>query len=73
MNQKAPLYHDDKILKYEEVFRSACPMPTKELAESVLNSIRSQHRSEYGWVELDAYIEETEDGFIAVRNHAQYL
>lgn len=73
MNQKAPLYHDGKILKYEEVFRSAYPMPTSELAESVLNSIRSQHSSEYGWVELNAYIEETKDGFIAVRNHAQYL
>ena len=47
--------------------------PTKEAAEAVLNSIRSQHSSTYGRVEIDARIEPYENGFIAVRHHAQYL
>ena len=69
----APMYHDGKILKFEEIFRSPYPMPTKEAAEAVLNSIRSQHSSTYGRVEIDARIEPSENGFIAVRHHAQYL
>lgn len=69
---KAPMYHDGKRLNYEEIFRSAFPRPTEDSARAVLESIRSQHSSTYGWVELDARIEETPAGFVAVRHHAQY-
>ena len=69
---QAPKYYDGKALKYEETFRSAFPKPTKELAEKVLDSIREVHDSAHGWLELDARIEETPEGFIAVRHHAQY-
>lgn len=68
----APMYHDGKQLKFEEVFRSPFARLTKESAQEVLNSIRAAHDSVYGWVELDAWIEETSQGFVAVRHHAQY-
>lgn len=69
---KAPMYHDGKQLKFEEIFRSPFARPTKESAQEVLNSIRATHSSTCGWVELDARIEETSQGFVAVRHHAQY-
>ena len=69
---KASMYHDGKQLKYEETFRSAYARPTEKSAREVLESIRSQHSSAHGWVELDARIEKTPAGFIAVRHHAQY-
>ena len=70
--KKTPLTHDGKDLKFEETFRSAFPKPTRELAENVLEEIRNQHNSAYGWVEIDSRIEETPAGFVAVRHHAQY-
>ena len=69
---KAPMYHDGKRLNYEEIFRSPFPRPTEDSAREVLESIRSQHSSIYWWVELEARIERTSDGFVAVRHHAQY-
>lgn len=68
----APKYYDGKELKFEEIFRSPFARPTRESAEQVLESIRDAHNSAHGWVELDARIEETPNGFIAVRHHAQY-
>lgn len=69
---KAPMYHDGRQLKFEETFRSAFARPTEESAREVLEAIRSQHSSAYGWVELDARIEKTPAGYVAVRHHAQY-
>lgn len=69
---KAPKYHDGKQLVFEERFHSAFPQPTEKDARKVLDAIRSAHSSAYGWVELDAYIERTYDGYVAVRHHAQY-
>lgn len=69
---KAPYTHDGKQLRYEETFRSAFARPTEEAAREVLNAIRSQHDSTRGWVELEARIEKTSKGFVAVRHHAQY-
>lgn len=69
---KAPMYYDGKQLRFEEIFRSPFARPTKESAQEVLNSIRAAHNSAYGWVELEARIEETSQGFVAVRHHAQY-
>ena len=69
---KAPMYNDGKQLKFEETFRSPFARPTKESANAVLESIRAAHSSIDGWIELDARIEETSEGFVAVRHHAQY-
>lgn len=69
---KAPKYHDGKTLNYEETFRSPFARPTRKAAEAVLDSIRSAHNSANGWVEIEARIEETPSGFVAVRHHAQY-
>lgn len=69
---KAPMYYDGKLLTYEETFRSAFARPTEESARKVLESIRNQHSSAHGWVELDARIEKTPAGFVAVRHHAMY-
>lgn len=69
---KAPMYHDGKQLVFEETYRSSYANPTKESAQKVLDSIRAEHDSAHGWVELDARLEETPQGFIAVRHHAQY-
>ncbi len=69
---KAPMYHDGKKLNFEETFRSPVARPTEESARKVLDSIRAEHNSAYGWVELDARIEKTPTGFVAVRHHAQY-
>ncbi len=69
---KAPMYDDGKQLKHEEIFRYPCARPTEESAIKVLESIREQHSPANGWVELDARIEKTSAGFVAVRHHAQY-
>ena len=69
---KAPMYHDGKQLKFEETFRSPFARPTEKSAQEVLDSIRAAHNSAHGWVELDARIEKTSQGFVAVRHHAQY-
>lgn len=69
---KAPMYYDGKKLKFEEIFRSPVASPTVKSALKVLNSIRTEHNPAYGWVELEARIEQTSQGFIAVRHHAQY-
>lgn len=61
-----------KNIIFEETFRSVFPQPTRKAAERVLNSIREAHPNHCGWVELDAYIESTPDGYIAVRHHAKY-
>jgi len=69
---KAPKYHDGKQLKFEETFRSPFARPTEESAQQVLESIRDVHDFAHGWVELEARIEKTPNGFVAVRHHAQY-
>lgn len=61
-----------KTLVYEETFRSGFPVPTQEEANRILNEIREIHSSLYGWVELEAYIDPTPEGYVAVRHHAQY-
>ena len=61
-----------KKIIFEETFRSAFPQPTRRAAERVLNSIREAHPSYCGWVELDAYIESTPKGYVAVRKHVKY-
>lgn len=69
---KAPVFHDGKRLAYEETFRSPFARPTEVSAQEVLKSIRREHSSAYGWVELKGWIEKTPEGFVAVRHHAQY-
>ncbi len=62
-----------KTLRYEETFRSASVRPTKESAMRLLDEIRSIHSANYGWVEIDAWIEQVPGGgYRAVRHHAQY-
>ena len=68
----APKYHDGKSLKSEEIFRSSNAKPTRELAQQVLECIRDVYNPSHGWIELEAWIEKTPDGFVAVRHHAQY-
>ena len=69
---KAPMYHDGKQLNYEETFRSPFARPTRDSAREVQDAIRAEHNSAYGWAELEAWIDETPQGFVAVRRHAQY-
>lgn len=68
----APKIFDGKSLTYEEEFRSAFAYPTEAEARKCLDSIREVHNRSYGWVELDSRIENTPNGFVAVRHHAQY-
>ena len=69
---KAPSTWNGKRLKYEETFISPVALSTEESAQRVLDAIRAQHSKENGWIELDARIDETPEGFVAVRHHAQY-
>ncbi|MCI8273566.1 MAG: hypothetical protein HFJ55_05745 [Clostridia bacterium] len=69
---KAPYTYQGKHLQHEEIFRSPFAKPTREAAEEVLKMIRTQYSHYYGWVELDAWIEETPNGFVAMRHHAMY-
>lgn len=55
---KAPMYHNGKQLRYEEIFHSPFSRPTQESDQEILDSIRAVHNSAYVWVELDAQIEE---------------
>ena len=68
----APMERDGKYLVYQEIFRSNHHEPVKRLAEKHLNSIREGHRKEYGWYEIDAWLEHYPDGYVACRYHAQY-
>ena len=67
-----PMEMNGKTLHFEEIFRSAFPKSTPSQAEIVLNSIRGCHDEAHGWVEIDAWLEKTSTGYIAVRQHAQY-
>lgn len=69
---KAPKYYDGKELRYEEVFRSGFARPTEREAMKVLEDIRAVHDPLHGWIELEAYVEQTASGYVAVRHHAQY-
>lgn len=69
---KAPMYNDGKEKQYEEVFRSPVALPTREAAKKVLEAIRKEHTESKGWAELEAGIEETPKGFIAIRHHVKY-
>lgn len=69
---KAPMYHDGKKLRFEETFRSPYARATMESAKEVLKSVRDEHDSAHGWIELEARIDRTPQGFVAVRHHALY-
>ncbi len=68
----APKTYNGKNLTYEEVFRSAHAYATEAEAQRVLDDIRKVHDDAHGWVELEAYLDKNERGFVAVRHHAQY-
>ena len=57
---------------FEETFRSGFPKKTKEDAMKVLEGIREVHCSNRGWHEEYAFLEETSEGWVAVRRHAKY-
>lgn len=68
---KAPETHNGKRLCYEESFRSR-PYPTEADAKWKLKMVREFQSPDKGWLELEAHIEQTADGYIAVRYHALY-
>ena len=72
VNLATPRVRDGKELQYREVLRSVHPTPTPREAEKKLDAMRNNHRAEYGWVELDAWLEHYPEGYIACRFHAQY-
>ena len=56
---------------YRETFRSPGHQTSKADAEKVLKSIRELHSSNIGWVQIKAYVEQTDTGeWRAVREHA---
>lgn len=69
---KAPEMYEGKWKVFEEKFQSPFYKSTRQEAEKVLNSIRESHPEKDGWVEIEAYVEETIWGFRAVRHHAKY-
>ena len=69
---RAPNTYNDKNLAYEEVFCSAHAYATEREAQKVLDDIRTVHNSAQGWVELEAYLDNTKRGLVTVRYHATF-
>ena len=58
------------LLQYEETFVSPFEKETREEAETVLEAIRSAHSAFNGWVEIEGYVEQLDNGrWRAVRHH----
>ena len=56
-----------------ETFRSNAFFPTREDAIKVLDEIRREHPEERGWRELDAGVEQTDNGeWYAWRKHEHF-
>ncbi len=70
--EKAPETYNGKHLVFEEKFRSPLVKDTVRGAERVLEHLREMYDSASGWVEIDAWIEPKDNGYIAVRHQAQY-
>lgn len=69
--KKTPEMNEGKYLYYEQIFKSRS-YPTEAEAQWKLERVKEFHTPEKGWVELDAHIERTPDGYVAVRHHALY-
>lgn len=58
---------------FHEVFVSPFEKDTESEALKVLKAIRDLHSEEYGWKEIDGFVERLPNGkYRAVREHAQY-
>jgi len=69
----APEMRNGKLKVFEETFVSPFEKDTEADALMVLDEIRFEHCSYYGWVEFAGYAEQLSNGkWHAVRHHAKY-
>ncbi len=70
--QDAPMKHKGKTLQYIDTYRSPYQQRTPEGAERELDRMRELCPESKGWLELNSYIEQTPQGYRAVRYQAKY-
>ena len=71
--KNAPEYLNGLRKTFEEVFVSPFEKENEADALRVLLAIRAAHPEQYGWYEIDGYVEQLPNGkWRAVRHHAQY-